>query len=86
MKVIAKIEPQPPVGIKYMLGGEPWLPADKRSPLRLLCEEWGHLGPMELNPEITPNAAGFRVRLTEFVAPSGATGFRFVDGEYFWVG
>lgn len=79
-----RIEPQPPKGIKYMLGDETWLPIAKRSPLRLLCEEWGNLGPMELNAEIKPNKAGFRVRVTEILAPEGALGFTDVDGVYFW--
>ncbi len=84
MKQLGKIEPQPPQGIKYMLGGETWLQPDKQTPIRLLCEEWGNLGPMELNAEILPNKAGFRVRLTEIVAPPGAIGFTQVDGVYCW--
>lgn len=85
MKVLSRIEPQPPMGIKYMLGDESWI-ADvcQRSPRRLHCEEWGNLGPMEMNPEIKPNAAGFRVRSTDFVAPAGARGFTKIDGVYFW--
>lgn len=84
MSIMARIEPQPPAGIKYMLGAESWLPVDQQSPLRLHCEEWGNLGPMELNPEIKANCAGFRVRSTEFLAPEGARGFTEVDGVYFW--
>lgn len=84
MKLLGRIEPQPPSGIKYMLGDETWLPEDKRSPRRLSCEEWGNLGPMELDREIKPNKAGFRVRSTEIIAPPGALGFtKTVDG-YYW--
>lgn len=84
MTILSKIEPQPPQGIKYLIGEESWLDADKRTPLRLVCEEWGNLGPAELNSEILPNAAGFRVRLTEIVAPAGAKAFVQIDGEYWW--
>lgn len=84
MKVISKIHPQPPKGIKYMLGGESWMTPEDRTPVRLHCEEWGNLGPMELNPEIKPNKAGYRVRSTDFPAPDGACGFTQIDGEYFW--
>jgi hypothetical protein len=82
--MLIKIEPQPPKGIKYMLGEEAWLPVQERTPRRLLCEEWGNLGPMELNQVIQDNGHGFRVRLTEIVAPEGALGFTDVDGVYFW--
>jgi hypothetical protein len=81
---LSKIEPQPPKGIKYMLGDETWMPVEKRSPRRLICEEWGNLGPMELDPAIKPNKAGFRVRVTEIPAPEGAYGFTDIDGVYFW--
>lgn len=84
MKLLSKIEPQPPKGIKYMLGDESWLPVEKRSPIRLHCEEWGNLGPMELAPEIQDNGHGFRVRCTDFIAPDGAIGFTNIDGVYFW--
>jgi len=84
MQILGKIEPQPPKGIMYMLGGETWMPKEKRSPVRLLCEEWGNMGPLELRPDIQPNKAGFRVRLTEIIAPPGALGFTDVDGIYFW--
>jgi hypothetical protein len=84
MELLAKIDPQPPEGIKYMLGGEEWKPEGERSPIRLMCEEWGNLGPMELNPEIEDNGNGFRVRATEILAPAGAIGFTDVDGVYFW--
>lgn len=83
--LLSRIDPQPPAGIKYMLGGESWMPKDKRSPLRLQCEEWGNLGPMELNPEIKPNAAGFRVRSTTILAPEGALGFAKIGAEYWWI-
>jgi len=83
-KIIGIIDPQPPKGIKYMLGGETWLPKEERSPVRLHCEEWGNLGPMELNPEIRANKVGLRVRTTEFAAPEGAIGFTSVDGVYYW--
>lgn len=82
--ILGRIEPQPPKGIKYMLGNETWLPAHERSLIRLHCEEWGNLGPMELNPEIKPNKAGFRVRCTTIIAPPGAHGFTEVDGVYHW--
>jgi hypothetical protein len=84
VKVFSRIEPQPPPGIKYMLGGESWMQDVDRSPVRLFCEEWGSLGPMELDPEIRPNKAGFRVRHTEILAPAGAIGFARVDGVYYW--
>jgi hypothetical protein len=84
MTIVGRIEPQPPRGIKYMLGNESWLPIESRSPTRLSCEEWGNLGPMELNREIRPNKAGFRVRSTEFMAPDGAHGFTDIDGIYYW--
>jgi hypothetical protein len=84
MKILSKIEPQPPQGIKYMIGGEPWLPAEKQTPIHLHCEEWGNLGPAELNREIPKNAAGFRVRCTSIPAPAGAIGFKEVDGVYYW--
>lgn len=82
--ILTRIEPQPPEGIKYMLGDESWLPPEKRSPLRLHCEEWGNLGPMELNPEIKPNKVGLRVRCTTIEAPSGARGFEKIEGVYYW--
>lgn len=84
MAILSKIEPQPPRGIKYMLGDETWLPRDQRKPRRLCCEEWGNLGPMELNLEIGPNKAGFRVRVTEIIAPPGALGVAQTDDGYFW--
>jgi hypothetical protein len=82
--IIARIDPQPPGGIKYMLGGETWLPVEWRSRRRLHCEEWGNLGPMELDPSIKPNKAGFRVRSTDFPAPPGAEGFALIDEVYYW--
>lgn len=82
--IVGKIEPQPPKGIKYMLGAESWLPASQQTPRRLHCEEWGSLGPIELNPEIRPNKAGFRVRCTTVLAPAGALGFVELDGVYYW--
>lgn len=82
--MISKIEPQPPKGIKYMLGAESWLQPHLRTPRRLVCEEWGNLGPLELNPDIKDNGHGFRVRLTEIPAPDGATEYECVDGVYFW--
>ena len=85
MKILGRIEPQPPPGIKYMLGGESWLPIERQSPRRLECEEWGNLGPMELDPEIKPNKAGFRVRSTTIPAPIEAEGFTKIDGVYFWI-
>lgn len=83
-RVLGRIEPQPPRGIKYMLGSESWLPSEQQSPLRLSCEEWGNLGPMELDPTIKPNKVGFRVRSTQFLAPPGALGFTQIDGIYYW--
>ena len=84
MTILERIEPQPPPGIKYMLGGESWLAPDQQTPIRLHCEEWGNLGPMELDPEIKPNKAGFRVRSTDFPAPPGARGFTQQGGAYYW--
>lgn len=79
-----RIEPQPPQGIKYLLGQESWLPPEQQTPLRLHCEEWGNLGPLELNPDIKPNKAGFRVRSSDFHAPDWATSYEKVDGIYYW--
>jgi hypothetical protein len=79
-----RIDPQPPAGIKYMLGGEPWMPLEKRTLLRLHCEEWGNLGSIELNPDIKDNGHGFRVRSTEILAPEGALGFVSENGIYYW--
>lgn len=84
MAILGRIDPQPPPGIKYMLGNETWLPVAGRTPLNLHCEEWGNLGPMELDPEIKPNRAGFRVRCTTIPAPDGARGFAKIDGVYYW--
>ncbi len=84
VEVLCKIEPQPPKGIKYMLGNESWLPAEDRSKLMLSCEEWGNLGPMELNPEIKENDAGLRVKHSEFYAPEGADCYKEYDGIYYW--
>lgn len=84
MQILSKIEPQPPKGIKYMLGGESWLPADKQTPIRLHCEEWGNMGPLELNPKIHDNGHGFRVRSTCFHAPDGAIGYAEIYGVYYW--
>lgn len=85
MTILDRIEPQPPRGIKYMLGDESWIEdVAQRSQRRLRCEEWGNLGPMELNPDIKPNAAGFRVRTSERIAPPGARGFTKIDGVYHW--
>jgi hypothetical protein len=83
-RILGKIEPQPPKGIKYMLGDESWMRPENRSPRCLHCEEWGSLGPMEMNSEIKPNKAGFRVRTTTIPAPEGARGFTEVDGVYYW--
>lgn len=82
--VLTVIEPQPPRGIKYMLGGESWLTKEKQSPFRLHCEEWGNLGPLNLDAEIEPNEAGFRVRITTIPAPPGAKGYTEIAGVYYW--
>lgn len=37
-----------------------------------------------MDPEIKPNAAGFRVRSTEILAPQAARGFEKLDGVYYW--
>lgn len=84
MKIIEAIKPQPPSGIKYMLGDESWMKPENRTPLRMHVEEWGNLGPMELRPDVEPNAAGFRVRSTDYPAPPGARGFVQINGVYFW--
>ncbi len=84
MALLGRIDPQPPKGIKYMLGDETWMPINGRSPLRLLCEGWGNLGPLELDRDIQNNSAGLRVRHTEIPAPDGAFGFAQVDGVYYW--
>ena len=82
--LLCVIDPQPPKGIKYMLGGEAWLSPEDRTPMRLHCEEWGNLGPMELNPDIRPNKSGLRVKSSDFIAPKGAKGFKCIDGVYYW--
>lgn len=84
MVILGKVDPQPPRSIRYMLGGETWLPEDKRTPLRMHVEEWGNLGPMELDPSIGPNSAGFRVRSRDILAPPGAHGFTTVNGVVYW--
>jgi hypothetical protein len=84
-KLICQIIPQPPGGIKYMLGAESWKPVAEQSPRRLVCEEWGNMGPLELRPDIQDNGHGFRVRVTEFAAPPEANSFTEVDGAYWWV-
>lgn len=84
MKLMGRIFPPPPKGIKYMLGGESWLLPHDRELFRLHCEEWGNLGPMELNREIKPNKAGFRVRCTTYIAPAGVFGYTEIDGVYYW--
>lgn len=83
-KLISPIEPQPPKGIKYMLGDETWLAPQERTVRRLHCEEWGNLGPTELNPDIKPNVVGYRVRTSDFIAPEGAVGFTRVGDIYYW--
>lgn len=80
-----RIEPQPPSGIKYMIGAESWLPKEQQAPRRMICEEWGNMGPLELRPEIQPNKVGLRVRVTELLAPEGFDTFKEVDGVYYWI-
>lgn len=82
--LLGRIQPQPPTGIKYCVGGESWLAPWHRTPVRLVCEEWGHLGPMVLDQTIQPNKVGFRVRTTEIPAPNGAHWFTLIDGVYYW--
>ena len=82
--LLGPIDPQPPHGIKYMLGDETWLPVERRTKRRLFVEEWGNLGPMELDPSIQDNGHGFRVRTTEIEAPAGALGFARVGEAYYW--
>lgn len=82
--VLARIDPQPPQGIKYMLGNESWMLAHERGLICLHCEEWGNLGPMELNATIKKNKAGFRVRCTTLIAPPGAHGFTELPDGYYW--
>ena len=84
MNNLGRIEPQPPKGISYMLGNESWLPAHERGLICLHVEEWGNLGPLELNREIKPNKAGFRVRCTTIIAPAGVHGSIDVDGVRYW--
>lgn len=84
MKILGPLDPQPPMAIRYMLGAETWLPAEQRSPRRLHVEEWGNLGPLELDPGIKPNPAGFRCRSLDYLAPPGAMGVTTVDGVLCW--
>src|SRR5262245_31471669 len=84
MRLLGKVEPIPPPGIKYCVGGESWLPEEERSPIVMVCEEWGNLGPVVLDASIQPNKAGLRVRTTEIPAPAGAHWFVEIGGEYFW--
>ena len=80
MKVLGRIDPQPPPqAIRYMVGDETWLRPEDGTPRRMICEEWGNLG-----PDIKPNRMGLRVRLTEIPAPLGALGFIERDGVIFW--
>ena len=81
---LGAVTPVPPKGIRYVIGGESWKDPADRTPVRLIVEEWGNLGPMEMNPEIKPNAAGFRVRVTEILAPAGARGVEEVNGVLHW--
>jgi hypothetical protein len=81
---VEPIEPEPPKGIHYLLGRESWLKESEQTPLRLHVEEWGNLGPMELNPEIPKNAAGFRMRGTDILAPGWARGFTRQDDRLVW--
>ena len=84
MTLLGPVNPPPPRGIKYCIGGESWLPARKRTPVRMVCEEWGHLGPMLIDPTIPKNAAGFYVRSTQIMAPKGAYWFTEIHGIYYW--
>lgn len=84
MILLGPIDPQPPKGIKYVIGGESWLPPEDRTPRRLICEEWGNLGLLVLDPAIEPNTVGLRVRTSEILAPEGANWFHEVDGVYYW--
>ncbi len=67
-----------------MLGDESWRPVEERTKRRLVCEEWGNLGPMELDSTIKPNKAGFRVRITEIECPVGMNDIEEQDGIYYW--
>lgn len=80
------MDPQPPIGaIRYTLGNECWLPVPERTPLRLCCEEWGNLGPLGLDRSIPKNKAGFRVRVTEILAPSSDAQAKCLDGVWGWL-
>ena len=84
---IARVEPmdpQPPHGIRYLVGNQSWLKPEDRTPLTLVVEQWGNLGPMELDPSIRPNRAGFRVRELTFLAPAWARGFATRSGLLVW--
>jgi len=81
---VEPMDPQPPRGIRYLLGRESWLAESAQTPLRLHIEQWGNLGPMELDPTITANAAGFRVRSLDIPAPEWARGFATRDGVLVW--
>ena len=83
-RLMGEIKPQPPRGIKYMLGSESWLHPEKQTPRLLHCEEWGNLGPMELNTKIKDNGHGFRVRHTRILAPEGAMGYCEHEGKLHW--
>ena len=84
MKILGKIEPQPVGQINYIIGNETWLKPDERTPVRLVSENWGNLGCLELNPEILPNKSGMRVKVDYHYAPEGAIGHTKVDGIYYW--
>lgn len=85
MRLLGSVNPPPPRrAILYCIGRESWLHPKDRTPVRMVCEEWGHLGPMVLDASIPKNAAGFRVRVTEIVAPEGAHWFTQIHGLYFW--
>lgn len=74
---IARVDPQPPRGIHYVIGGESWLDPQDRTPVRLVIEEWGIPG--------CYTKVGFNVRATEIVAPPGVYGVeRGDDGVLYW--
>jgi hypothetical protein len=74
--ILAPLDPQPPKGMKYVLGGESWKDPADRSPIRLVVEEWGVDGCW--------TKGGFNCRVTEFLAPPGARGIEEKDGMLHW--
>ncbi len=69
---LIKIIPQPPKGIKYMVGHQSWLPKEKQTQRILVTEMWG------IRPTI--GLCG-HVQIT---APDGYEDYVELSGIYYW--